>query len=94
MVCITNPKIIDLIIQFSDQSGQTEMLFSFLIDEGAENSNEVKKEKSEDEHKYLQKHKLKIRNSSTLGHYDYNTQTSRLVSLSYKEALIQPPDFI
>jgi hypothetical protein len=66
-----------------------------LVEEESEKKEENKeKQKSEDQEKYLQKYFLSLLNSSAFDRDDFMRQAARIQSLSYKEALIQPPDFI
>ncbi|MEP7322180.1 MAG: hypothetical protein ABI761_09680 [Saprospiraceae bacterium] len=88
--------VIDLVKLLAQKTDQTELASKFLLEEESEKSKEENKEKQngEDHEKYLQKHFLKTFHSSAIDQNDFLQQASRIQSLSYKEALIQPPDFI
>jgi hypothetical protein len=88
--------VIDLVKLLANKTDQTELVSKFLLEEGSEKSKEENKEKQkgEDQEKYLQKYFLKTFHPSAIDHNDFVRQASRIQSLSFKEALIQPPDFI
>lgn len=95
-ILVNNVNVIDLILHFTDRKDKSELAFDILLCEESEKSKEENKskEKAEDEQKYLQRHLLNIPGSGSINLNDFNQQTAHLESLSYKEALIQPPDFI
>lgn len=88
--------VIDLVKLCTQKGGQIELASKFLLEEESEKSKEENKEKQkgEDQEKYLQKYFLKTFHSSAINANDFMRQSSRIQSLSYKDALIQPPDFI
>ena len=74
---------------------QKEFALNDLLEEGSEKSKDDNKgkEKGEDLEKFLH-NGLKFNFSGSIDLNDYICQATTLESLSYKEALIQPPDLI
>ena len=88
--------VIGLVKLLAHKTDQTELASKFLLEEESGKSKEENKEKQkgEDHEKYLQKYFLKTFHGSSINQNDFMRQADRIQSLSYKEALIKPPDFI
>lgn len=96
LINLNHLNLIDRIISYLGNDKKTELTSKYVLEEESETSKETKKEKKNnvEEEKYLQQQFFVCHTIYTSGHIEYDSRPFEFESISYKEALIQPPDFL
>lgn len=96
LINLNHLNLIDRIISYLGHDQKTELSSKYVLEEESESSKESKKEKKNnlEEEKYLQQQFFVCNSICTFGRIEYDSRPFEFESISYKEALIQPPDFL